>query len=68
MAPAVGIEPTGNALDVNGLNSEDSPGISPDLRLLLRVVEAWPKLNGAFKLAILAIVDAMESGVCDATR
>jgi hypothetical protein len=34
-----------------------SPDSSPDLRLLLRVVEAWPNLNGSLKVAILAIIE-----------
>lgn len=60
MAPAVGIEPTALPLIVNVLREEWSPDSSPDLRLLLRVVEAWPNLNGSLKLAILAIVEGSE--------
>jgi hypothetical protein len=30
----------------------------PDRRLLAKVVDAWPHLSGALKLAVLAIVDA----------
>ncbi|RYD68893.1 MAG: hypothetical protein EOP84_29515 [Verrucomicrobiaceae bacterium] len=33
--------------------------LAPDLA---RVVDIWPKLNGALKLAILAIVDASGAG------
>lgn len=57
MAPAVGIEPTACPLSVNALREGWSPDSSPDLRLLLRVVEAWPNLNGSLKVAILAIVE-----------
>ena len=58
MAPAVGIEPTVLPLSVNGLGNLDSLPLSPDCRLLLKMAEAWPRLNGSLKLAILAIVDA----------
>ena len=57
MAPAVGIEPTVSPLSINGLPEGWSPDSSPDLRLLLRVVEAWPNLGGSFKVAILAIIE-----------
>ncbi len=57
MAPAVGIEPTASPLSVNELLEGWSPDSSPDLRLLLRVVEAWPNLNGSLKVAILAIIE-----------
>lgn len=57
MAPAVGIEPTAPLLNVKGLPEGWSPDSSPDLRLLLRVVEAWPNLSGSFKAAILAIIE-----------
>ncbi len=57
MEPAVGLEPTVSPLDVNGLGDTLSPDSSPDLRLLLRVVEKWPSLNGSLKVAILAIVE-----------
>ena len=60
MAPAVGIEPTVSPLSVNGLREGWSPHSSPDLRLLLRVVEKWPNLNGSLKVAILAIVEGSE--------
>ncbi len=58
MAPAVGIEPTAKALELNGLYTPDSLLHSPDFRLLLKVADAWPRLHGSLKLAILAIVDA----------
>jgi hypothetical protein len=29
----------------------------PERRLLARVVEAWPELNGSLRMAILAIVE-----------
>lgn len=58
MAPAVGIEPTVSPLNINGLGDPLSPHSSPDLASLLKVVEAWPRLNGSLKLAILAIIDA----------
>ena len=57
MAPAVGIEPTVSPLNIKALSASLSPDSSPDLRLLLRVVEAWPNLNGSLKVAILAIVE-----------
>ena len=57
MAPAVGIEPTASPLNLNDLGDSLSPHSSPDLRLLLRVAEKWPTLNGSLKLAILAIVE-----------
>ena len=57
MAPAVGIEPTASTLNINDLGETLSPHSSPDLRLLLRVVEKWPTLNGSLKLAILAIIE-----------
>ncbi len=34
----------------------------PDRLLLARVVDAWPRLHGSLKLAILAIVEAQEKG------
>ena len=58
MAPALGIEPSGLLLNINDLGDPLSPHSSPDFRLLLRVAEKWPSLNGSLKLAILAIVDA----------
>jgi len=58
MAPAVGIEPTVSPLSVNELGGTLSPHSSPDLGLLLKVVEGWPRINGSLKLAILATVDA----------
>ena len=30
----------------------------PDRRLLQRVIEAWPRLSGPLKLAVLAIIEA----------
>jgi hypothetical protein len=57
MAPAVGIEPTASPLNISDLRDTLSPHSSPDLRLLLRVAEKWPTLNGSLKLAILAIVE-----------
>ena len=57
MAPAVGIEPTASPLNINDLGDLLSPHSSPDLRLLLRVAEKWPTLNGSLKLAILAIIE-----------
>jgi hypothetical protein len=57
-APAVGIEPTAETLAFNELGNPTSLLNSPDFRLLLKVVEAWPRLHGSLKLAILAIVDA----------
>jgi hypothetical protein len=58
MAPAVGIEPTVSPLNISELGGTLSPDSSPDFRLLLRVAEKWPTLNGSLKLAILAIVDS----------
>jgi hypothetical protein len=58
MAPAVGIEPTVSPLNLSDLGDPLSPHSSPDFRLLLRVAEKWPTLNGSLKLAILAIVDS----------
>lgn len=57
MAPAAGIEPTVSPLNINALGGTVSPDSSPDSRLLLRVVEKWPTLNGSLKLAILAIIE-----------
>ncbi len=57
MAPAVGIEPTALPLSLSELGDTLSPDSSPDFRLLLRVAEKWPTLNGSLKLAILAIVE-----------
>ena len=45
MAPAVGIEPTVSLLKINGLPDGWTPDSSPDLRLLARVVESWPRLS-----------------------
>ncbi len=58
MEPLVGFEPTDLPLCGKGLAEGLSPLSSPDLRLLLRVVEKWPSLNGSLKLAILAIVES----------
>ncbi len=58
LEPLVGFEPTDSAISINDLVGALSPLSSPDLRLLLRVAEKWPTLNGSLKLAILAIVDA----------
>lgn len=57
MEPLVGIEPTDFSLCGKGLDEGLSPHSSPDLKLLLRVAEKWPTLNGSLKLAILAIVE-----------
>jgi hypothetical protein len=57
MAPALGIEPSAPPLNINILGGTLSPYSSPDLQLLLRVVEKWPSLSGSLKLAILAIVE-----------
>ncbi|MES2659210.1 MAG: hypothetical protein V4689_11385 [Verrucomicrobiota bacterium] len=57
LEPLVGFEPTEISLCGKGLIEGLSPHSSPDLRLLLRVVEKWPSLNGSLKLAILAIIE-----------
>jgi hypothetical protein len=58
LEPLVGFEPTDSELSINELVGALSPLSSPDLRLLLRVAEKWPSLNGSLKLAILAIIDS----------
>ena len=57
MAPALGIEPSTPPFSIKDLGDPLSPDSSPDLRLLLQVVEKWPSLNGSLKVAILAIVE-----------
>ena len=57
MEPLVGFEPTDFSICGKALVEGLSPQSSPDLRLLLRVVEKWGSLNGSLKLAILSIVE-----------
>jgi hypothetical protein len=51
VAALVSARASGVAFDVGHI-------AAPDRRMLARVVEAWPRLNGSLKLAILAIADA----------
>ena len=68
---AAGFEPAGNSSqssDDQYLTIGQSEGCTQigaqisdaDRRLLARVVESWPRLNGSLKLAILAIVEGSE--------
>ncbi len=61
MEPLVGFEPTDSALIVKGLGDALSLLSSPDLKLLLRVVEAWPRMSSSLKLAAVAIVEASKA-------
>jgi hypothetical protein len=55
--PLVGFEPTANPLLCKASGAGWSPDSSPDTQLILKIIEAWPRLNPSLKLAILAIVD-----------
>ena len=61
LEPLVGFEPTDSALTINRLGEALSLLSSPDLKLLLRVIEEWPRMSSALKLAAVAIVEASKT-------